>query len=219
MAKAFLDGSWMSCLQDNPLYGRTIEVLPNSTIAQQQQPRPAQNQGYTSAFVSPLIRPDTRCAAATDSNLSASVAGMTIGPQPSTYANFPSTQHEPHTYMNFARAIPARPEPEYVSTFGPACKLLPGCEEENDANVESVYDVPRCAPAATAHQITQFELAEMRRIEEMNREWQRRCACKMIELSTDINLDATPEEDLLDLIAHATASLQRRHRSVPGYQA
>ena len=39
----------------------------------------------------------------------------------------------------------------------------------------------------------------------------------MIELATDRTLDATSEDDLVELIAHATASLQRRHRTAPGY--
>ena len=80
--------------------------------------------------------------------------------------------------MNFARAIPARPEPEYVSSFGPSCKVLPDDDEENDADVESVYNEPRSAselPAAS-QKLSQAELAEMRQIEEMTREWQRRWA-------------------------------------------
>jgi len=234
MAKAFLDGNWMSCLQDNPLYNTTIEVLPytNAPGAQAQpravenqvyaSPSPNLNQVYTSPPPTPLVPYAVGYGSATDSTLTAGLARMMISPQPSTtYTNFArmtNTPHQANTYMNIARAVPARPEPEYVSSFGPARNLLPNGDEGTDADVESVYDEARVEPAAP-HEMNPLELAEMRRIEEMAREWRRRCARKMIELATDTTLDATSEDDLLELIAHATASLQRRHRSVPGYQA
>ncbi|HJZ11622.1 MAG TPA: hypothetical protein VJ521_05710 [Acidobacteriota bacterium] len=102
--------------------------------------------------------------------------------------------------------------------MAPASKHLPLGKEENDEEVETLYEQSRNLSGA-AHGMNSFELEEMRRVAEMARVWRRRCARKRLELATDTTLDATPEEDLLELIAHATASLLRRKRFVPGYQS
>ena len=196
MAQAFINESWKSCLQENPLYGRMIEVLPysNATIGQHVD----ENSTY-SPPPTPVMPYAIGYLGESDSKVAASLARLSFAPQPSTYANF-------------ARPLLARPEPEYATAFD----QIPNDEEENDADVESVYDEPREDTAPPV--VSPVELAEIRRIAELTRKWEEKCSQKMIELATDRTLDATSEDDLLELIAHATASLQRRHRTAPGYQ-
>ena len=212
MAKAFLDGSWMTCLQENPLYGPAFDGLTYTNV------QTDQTQVNLQQTSTPLVPYSNGYGNDCDSALTASFANISISPQLSTtYSNITSTVQQKQSIMDsdFARAL-ARRETEYVCPLAPASKHLPLGEEENDAEVETLYEQSRNLPVA-AHEMNSFEPEEMRRVEEMAREWRRRCARKMLELATDTTLDATSEQDLLELIAHATASLLRRQRSVPGY--